>query len=79
MRYASEPAELAEPAAEQVTDVVASLDGERYLARVERVPLEPCGPECTDDTSTYVLKELAPLGDRAGVSPGPGIRSSRPG
>jgi hypothetical protein len=43
---------------------VASLAGERYLARVERVPLGPCGPECTDNTSTHVLRELAPLGDR---------------
>jgi hypothetical protein len=65
----AEPAALAGPTGAggpseaQVTDVVASLDGERYLVRVEQVPLDPCGPECTDDTSTHVLRELAPLGD----------------
>ena len=41
--------------------VVAGLGGERYLARVERVPLDPCGPECTENASTYVLRELARL------------------
>ena len=45
----------------QVTEVVAGLAGERYLVCVERVPLDPCGPECTENASTYVLRELARL------------------
>jgi hypothetical protein len=43
-----------------VTEVVAGLGGERYLA-LERVPLDPCGPECTENANTYVLRELARL------------------
>ncbi|HEX6527819.1 MAG TPA: sucrase ferredoxin [Streptosporangiaceae bacterium] len=44
-----------------VTDVVAGLGAERYQVSVERVPLEPCGPECTEAASTYVLRELTCL------------------
>ena len=51
----------AEATEAQVTEVVAGLGGERYLARVERVPLDPCGPECAENASTYVLRELARL------------------
>ena len=43
-----------------MTEVVAGLGGERYLA-LERVPLDPCGPECTENANTYVLRELARL------------------
>jgi hypothetical protein len=51
----------------QVTEVVAGLAAERYLVRVERVRLDPCGQECTEctecttDAMTYVLKELTRL------------------
>jgi hypothetical protein len=58
---AIESVRVAEPAEAAVTDVVASLGGERYLARVERVRLDPCSPECTDDASTYVLRDLGSL------------------
>jgi hypothetical protein len=66
--------ESVSPAGE-TAEVVAGLGGERYLARVERVRLDPCGPECTQDASTYVLKELARLG--SGVVAAPSSRSSR--
>jgi hypothetical protein len=45
-------------AATAVTEVVASMGGNRYLACVERVRLDPCGPECTENMNTYVLREL---------------------
>jgi hypothetical protein len=44
-----------------VTEVIAGLGGERYLARVERVLVDPCGPECTQDASTYALRALTCL------------------
>ena len=44
-----------------VTDVVACLGAERYRVSVERVQLDPCGPECTEAASTYVLRELTCL------------------
>jgi len=51
------------PAAEagEAAEAVAVAGGERYLIRVERVPLDPCGPECTANASTYVLKDLVHL------------------
>jgi hypothetical protein len=45
----------------RVTDVIAGLGGERYLIRVEQVQLAPCGPECTANTSSYVLRGLTRL------------------
>lgn len=45
----------------QVAEVIATLGGQRYLIRVTRVPVEPCGPDCTADTSTYTLRNLTPL------------------
>lgn len=42
----------------RVTDVVACFGAERYLISVERVLLDPCGPECAADVSTYALRSL---------------------
>jgi hypothetical protein len=42
----------------RATDVIACFGAERYLISVERVRLDPCGPECTADVSTYSLKSL---------------------
>jgi hypothetical protein len=44
--------------AAQVSEVVVDLDGERYLIRVERVPSDQCGPGCTANADTYVLRSL---------------------
>jgi hypothetical protein len=48
----------AQVAEAQVTEVVAGLDAERYLIRVERVRLDPCGPQCQAGEITYALKDL---------------------
>jgi hypothetical protein len=48
-----------------VAEVIAGLDGERYLIRVERVPVDPCGPDCTSDASTYALTDLTLLRETA--------------
>jgi Sucrase/ferredoxin-like len=45
----------------RVTDVIASLGGERYLIRVEQVQLDPCSPECTAYAGSYVLRDLTRL------------------
>jgi hypothetical protein len=42
-------------------EVVARLGAERYRIRVEQVPADPCGPGCTQDASTYRLRELTRL------------------
>jgi hypothetical protein len=48
------------------TEVVARVGGDRYLVRVERVPLHhACGPDCTEKSSTYVLTDLTRLGEPA--------------
>jgi hypothetical protein len=42
----------------EVTEVVASLGGERYLARVERVRLDQHDLECPENLMTYALRGL---------------------
>jgi hypothetical protein len=50
-----------------VTEVVVRVSDDRYLVRVERVPLHhACGPECTEKSSTYVLTDLTRLATASG-------------
>jgi hypothetical protein len=52
-----------------IAEVVAGLGAERYQMRVERVRIDPCGPECTANASTYVLRDLTRLAAGPSASP----------
>ncbi len=41
-----------------VSEVLVRLGGERYRVCVERVPSDPCGPDCEANPETFVLKDL---------------------
>ena len=50
-----------------VIEVVVRVSDDRYLVRVERVPLHhACGPECTEKSSTYTLTDLTRLAPASG-------------